>query len=110
MHLEWLQRIQVDEEKELIDERKLEYIFLVFNESGFAQHCFFKSIQLQRSAVAYANLGFLYYRYENIELANRAFSYAQQTDPKYSLAWIGQVKRFCFLRIELQTILLGIDC
>ncbi|CAF0802751.1 unnamed protein product [Rotaria sordida] len=60
------------------------------NESGFAQHCFFKSLQLQRSAIVYTNLGFLYYRHENIELANKAFSKAQQTDPMYSLAWIGQ--------------------
>ncbi|CAF0871759.1 unnamed protein product [Rotaria sp. Silwood1] len=60
------------------------------NESGFAQHCFFKSLQLQRSAIVYTNLGFLYYRHENIQLANNAFSKAQQTDPMYSLAWIGQ--------------------
>ncbi|CAF0867411.1 unnamed protein product [Adineta ricciae] len=62
----------------------------VINESGFAQHCFFKSLQLQRSAIAYANLGFLYYRHENLQLANKAFSKAQQTDPMYPLAWIGQ--------------------
>ncbi|CAF3843790.1 unnamed protein product [Adineta steineri] len=62
----------------------------VVNESGFAQHCFFKSLQLQRSAIAYTNLGFLYYRHENINLSNKAFSNAQQTDPMYSLAWIGQ--------------------
>ncbi|CAF3398891.1 unnamed protein product [Rotaria socialis] len=60
------------------------------NESGLAQHCFFKSLQLQRSAVVYTNLGFLYYRHENIDLANKAFSKAQQTDPTHSLAWIGQ--------------------
>jgi tetratricopeptide (TPR) repeat protein len=62
----------------------------VLNESGFAQHCFFKSLQLQRTAVGYTNLGFLYYRHENMQLANKAFSNAQQTDPMYSLAWIGQ--------------------
>ncbi|CAF2392028.1 unnamed protein product [Rotaria sp. Silwood2] len=61
-----------------------------FNESGFAQHCFFKSLQLQRTATVYTNLGFLYYRHDNIQLANNAFSKAQQTDPMYSLAWIGQ--------------------
>jgi Tfp pilus assembly protein PilF len=66
--------------------------FVVLNQSGFAQHCFFKSLQFQRSAIVYTNLGFLYYRYENIQLANKAFSNAQQTDPMYSLAWIGQVK------------------
>ncbi|CAF5218904.1 unnamed protein product, partial [Rotaria magnacalcarata] len=60
------------------------------NESGLAQHCFFKSLQLQRSAVVYTNLGFLYYRHENIDLANKAFSKAQQTDPAHALAWIGQ--------------------
>jgi len=71
---------------------------IVLNEPAFAQHCFFKSLQLQRSAIVYTNLGFLYYRYENIQLANKAFSNAQQTDPMYSLAWIGQVKhRFCFV-------------
>ena len=63
------------------------------NESGFAQHCFFKSLQFQRTAVVYTNLGFLYYRYDNIEMANKAFSNAQQTDPMYSLAWIGQVEQ-----------------
>ncbi len=74
------------------------------NESGFAQHCFFKSLQLQRTAVGYTNLGFLYYRHENMQLANKAFSNAQQTDPMYSLAWIGQVKYFfsSVLLIELK--------
>lgn len=66
-------------------------------ESGFAQHCFFKSLQLQRSAIVYTNLGFLYYRYDNVELANQAFSKAQQTDPMYSLAWIGQVFYYFFV-------------
>ena len=61
-------------------------------ESGFAQHCFLKSLQRQRTAVTYTNLGFLYYRHDNIEMANKAFSNGQQTDPMYSLAWIGQVK------------------
>jgi superkiller protein 3 len=67
------------------------FCFIVLKEAGFAQHCFFKSLQLQRSAIVYTNLGFLYYRYDNIQLANKAFSNAQQTDPMYSLAWIGQV-------------------
>ena len=67
-------------------EIKLNIFFLqVLNECAFAQHCFFKSIQFQRSAIAYANLGFVYYRFENLTLAN------QQTDPAYPLAWIGQV-------------------
>lgn len=71
-------------------------------ESGFAQHCFFKSLQLQRTSVAYTNLGFLYYRHENIDLANKAFSKAQQTDPTYSLAWIGQVKySFVFIMYSI---------
>jgi len=74
-----------------------EFFSIVLNESAFAQHCFFKSLQLQRSAIVYTNLGFLYYRYENIQLANKAFSNAQQTDPMYSLAWIGQVKHHLFL-------------
>lgn len=64
----------------------------MLKESGFAQHCFFKSLQRQRTAVVYTNLGFLYYRHDNIGMANKAFSNAQQTDPMYSLAWIGQVK------------------
>ena len=67
-------------------------ISLELNESGLAQHCFLKSLQLQRSALAYTNLGFLYYRHDNLQCANAAFSNAQQTDPVYSLAWIGQVR------------------
>jgi hypothetical protein len=63
-------------------------VFIVLNESVFAQHCFFKSFQLQRSVIVYTNL---YYHYENIQLANKAFSNVQQTDLLYSLAWIGQV-------------------
>lgn len=62
-------------------------------EAALAQHCFFKSLQLQRSAIAYTNLGFLYYRYDNLQTANKAFSSAQQTDPMYPLAWLGQVLR-----------------
>ena len=65
---------------------------LELNESGLAQHCFLKSLQLQRSALAYTNLGVLYYRHDNLQCANAAFSNAQQTDPMYSLAWIGQVR------------------
>ncbi|CAF1230342.1 unnamed protein product, partial [Didymodactylos carnosus] len=57
---------------------------------GFAQHCFFKSIQLQRSSCAYTNLGFLYYCHDNIQAANQAFSTAQQLDPQDSIAWTGQ--------------------
>jgi tetratricopeptide (TPR) repeat protein len=87
--------------KFLIYQRKSLICCIVLNESGFAQHCFFKSLQLQRSAIGYTNLGFLYYRYENIQLANKAFSNAQQTDPMYSLAWIGQVSYFSFIYSDL---------
>jgi Tfp pilus assembly protein PilF len=73
---------------------------LVLKASGFVQHCFFKSLQLQRSAMAFTNLGFLYYRHENLQMANKAFSSAQQTDPMYSLAWIGQVKSIVPLSMQ----------
>ena len=66
-------------------------IYIGLNESGLAQHCFLKSLKLQRSAMAYTNLGLLYYRHHNLDMANKAFSNAQQTDPTYSLAWLGQV-------------------
>ncbi len=61
--------------------------------------------------MGYTNLGFLYYRHENLQLANKAFSNAQQTDPTYSLAWIGQVKYLLFLiEILKKRCILGIDC
>ena len=57
-------------------------------------------MQLQRSAMAYTNLGFLYYRHDNLQGANKAFSNAQQTDPMYSLAWLGQVRSLSFLHFD----------
>ncbi|XP_065910597.1 superkiller complex protein 3-like [Dysidea avara] len=58
---------------------------------SLAQHAFIKSIKCQQdNAVAWTNLGVLYMRMNQIELAYKAFCNAQSADPTYSGAWIGQ--------------------
>ena len=49
-----------------------------------------KSIELQSNAMAWSNLGILYFNQGRIDLANKAFKEAQNQDPTYIQAWIGQ--------------------
>ena len=57
---------------------------------GLAQHAFIKSIQLQSNATAWSNLGIVYLTQNRLDLANKAFKEAQNQDPTYIQAWIGQ--------------------
>ncbi|XP_011614358.2 tetratricopeptide repeat protein 37 isoform X1 [Takifugu rubripes] len=58
---------------------------------ALAQHCFIKSIEVeQNNVVAWTNIGTLYLKKENIELAHKAFKVAQSLEPLYVNCWIGQ--------------------
>uniref|UniRef100_A0A3P9KFX9 Tetratricopeptide repeat domain 37 n=1 Tax=Oryzias latipes TaxID=8090 RepID=A0A3P9KFX9_ORYLA len=59
---------------------------------ALAQHCFIKSIQVEpnQNVVAWTNLGTLYLKKANIELAHEAFKIAQSLEPLYVNCWIGQ--------------------
>ncbi|XP_068617091.1 superkiller complex protein 3 [Brachionichthys hirsutus] len=58
---------------------------------ALTQHCFIKSIQVEpNNVVAWTNLGTLYLKKENIELAHNAFKIAQSLEPLYVNCWIGQ--------------------
>ncbi|XP_028660594.2 tetratricopeptide repeat protein 37 [Erpetoichthys calabaricus] len=59
--------------------------------SALAQHSFIKSVQAEaNNVVAWTNLGVLYQKHENIELAHKAFKVAQSLEPSYVRCWIGQ--------------------
>ncbi|XP_071101530.1 superkiller complex protein 3-like [Haliotis cracherodii] len=56
-----------------------------------AQHCFIKSIEVEsNNVVAWTNLGTLYLKNDNVQLAHEAFKVAQSLDPSYVACWIGQ--------------------
>ncbi|KAI8480965.1 Tetratricopeptide repeat protein 37 [Branchiostoma belcheri] len=56
-----------------------------------AQHAFIKSIQEEPNNVeAWTNLGVLYLKYDQVELAHQAFKVAQSLNPSYVASWIGQ--------------------
>lgn len=58
---------------------------------ALAQHCFIKSIDVQPiNVVAWTNLGTLYLKKDNIELAHEAFKMSQSLEPLYVNCWIGQ--------------------
>ncbi|KAI5088222.1 tetratricopeptide repeat protein 37 [Silurus meridionalis] len=59
--------------------------------SALAQHSFIKSIKAEpNNVVAWTNLGTLYLKNRNIELAHEAFKIAQSLEPLYVNCWIGQ--------------------
>ncbi|XP_066273178.1 tetratricopeptide repeat protein 37-like [Branchiostoma lanceolatum] len=56
-----------------------------------AQHAFIKSIQAEPNNVeAWTNLGALYLKFDQVELAHQAFKVAQSLNPSYVASWIGQ--------------------
>uniref|UniRef100_A0AAG5CT63 Tetratricopeptide repeat protein 37 n=1 Tax=Anopheles atroparvus TaxID=41427 RepID=A0AAG5CT63_ANOAO len=59
---------------------------------ALAQHCFVEAVTVDRktAAAAWSNLGVLYLANNQIGLANKAFSRAQQCDTTFRNAWIGQ--------------------
>ncbi|XP_067630792.1 tetratricopeptide repeat protein 37 isoform X2 [Eurosta solidaginis] len=61
------------------------------NNLALAQHCFIQALTIDRkSYMAWTNLGTLYLKLVEIKLANQAFQRAQQSNPIYGNAWIGQ--------------------
>ena len=52
-------------------------------DTGLAQHSFVRSIGLSSNAIAWANLGVLYFTQARPELANKAFKEAQNQDPTH---------------------------
>lgn len=61
------------------------------NNLALAQHSFIKAITIdKKSAVSWTNLGVLYLIKGDIQLANKAFGRAQQSDTGYIHAWTGQ--------------------
>ncbi|XP_023220257.1 tetratricopeptide repeat protein 37-like [Centruroides sculpturatus] len=58
---------------------------------SLSQHSFIKAIEYENdNAAAWTNLGVLYLLHNEVQLAHKAFSIAQKSDPSYSVCWIGQ--------------------
>ncbi|CAH1994676.1 unnamed protein product [Acanthoscelides obtectus] len=58
---------------------------------SLAQHAFIKALIADHNyAVAWANLGTLYFIMDDIKLANKAFAQGQRSDPSHVQSWIGQ--------------------
>lgn len=56
-----------------------------------AQHSFVRSLHINElNAKVWANLGVLYLRENDFELAHQAFGRSQSTDPDYAHAWVGE--------------------
>jgi superkiller protein 3 len=56
-----------------------------------AQHSFVRALHLnERDVKAWTNLGTLYLLQNDHELAHKAFTRAQSTDPDYAHAWVGE--------------------
>ncbi|KAJ3128460.1 Superkiller protein 3 [Nowakowskiella sp. JEL0407] len=68
-------------------------VFMVAAKSvhpGVAQHAFIKALELNpKCGTAWTNLGFLYLRENDLELAEKAFVAARSTDPENALCWLG---------------------
>jgi superkiller protein 3 len=43
-----------------------------------------------KNVITWTNLGLLYFRHSDLELANEALYRAQTLDPDYTVAWLGQ--------------------
>ncbi|KAJ1752789.1 Superkiller protein 3 [Coemansia sp. RSA 1821] len=58
---------------------------------ALAQHAFIMATRnAPLSAMPWANLGFLYLNYGDVELANKAFARAQMLEPDFYAGWLGQ--------------------
>lgn len=61
------------------------------NNPALAQHSFIKAVNLDKKTfTSWSNLGVFYLMHNEIKLANKAFSRAQQSDTSFLNAWIGQ--------------------
>ncbi|KAJ2851005.1 Superkiller protein 3 [Coemansia brasiliensis] len=59
--------------------------------TALAQHAFIMATRnAPLSAMPWANLGFLYLNYGDVELANKAFARAQMLEPDFYAGWLGQ--------------------
>ncbi|WWC62437.1 uncharacterized protein I303_105033 [Kwoniella dejecticola CBS 10117] len=75
------------------DERLWNALGVISETAGpqVAQHAFVVSLELySKDPIVWANLGYLYLRLDDRELANPCFLKAQITDPDYAPAWFGQ--------------------
>lgn len=67
---------------------------LTSDQPAIKQHAFIKAIELSpsslRAAKSWTNLGALYLQHDNPVLAHECFKRAQNLDPFYVAAWIGQ--------------------
>nr|CAI5830097.1 unnamed protein product [Callosobruchus analis] len=58
---------------------------------SLAQHAYIKAVTADHNcAMAWANLGTLYFLLDDIKLANKAFAQGQRSDPNHVQNWIGQ--------------------
>ncbi|CAK5265358.1 unnamed protein product [Mycena citricolor] len=56
-----------------------------------AQHAYIKALEIDfQNARTWSNLGLLYLRQNDVDLANQAFLRAQTLDPEWTVAWVGQ--------------------
>lgn len=67
---------------------------LASDQPAIKQHAFIRAIELSpnslRASKSWTNLGALYLQYDNSMLAHECFKRAQNLDPFYVAAWIGQ--------------------
>ncbi|WVQ65903.1 uncharacterized protein L199_004081 [Kwoniella botswanensis] len=80
-------------ERDAGDERLWNALGVICGTAGpqVAQHAFVVSLELySKDPIVWANLGYLYLRLEDAELANLCFLKAQIIDPDYAPAWFGQ--------------------
>lgn len=61
------------------------------NNLKLAQHAFIQAVTVdKKSYTSWTNLGVLYLTQSQIKLANKSFAMAQQSEPNYLNAWVGQ--------------------
>nr|XP_019045775.1 superkiller protein 3 [Kwoniella bestiolae CBS 10118]OCF24705.1 superkiller protein 3 [Kwoniella bestiolae CBS 10118] len=80
-------------ERDAGDERLWNALGVICGTAGpqVAQHAFVVSLELySKDPIVWANLGYLYLRLDDRELANQCFLKSQITDPDYAPAWFGQ--------------------
>ena len=80
-------------ERDAGDERLWNALGVIAMDGGeeVAQHAFVVSLELYgKDPVVWTNLGYLYLKLEDLELAYQCFLKAQIIDPDYARAWLGQ--------------------
>lgn len=66
-------------------------IILSSKNAKYSQHCFIKALSIEsKSALIWFNLGMLYIKYHDYELANDCFTRSQSIAPATSTPWLGQ--------------------